>query len=116
MYILFYTAMTKSQAYTVVITNIDSAKYEKLYAEHGELLSCPCSTITASYKTFVSNTIQFHPICSSFFVTQQWIDALYLPNRSSYGVVNFRTAASSQVNFIEYHRNENISVLFFSIV
>lgn len=89
--------MIRPQVRTVVITNIDSNKCSKLYSEYGENLSCPCSVIATSYKTFVSNTIAFHPICSSFFVSQQWIEALYIPSRSKYGVGDFRTTAVSQV-------------------
>lgn len=89
----------KPQARTVIITDIDQTKFEKLYSKHGEILSCSCSTITTLYKNFVSNTIKFHPVCSSFFVSQQWIKALYLPSRSSYGVADFRTIATSQVNY-----------------
>lgn len=87
-----------SQTRTIVISNIDVDKFEKLYLEHGDLLSCPCSTIATAYETFVSNTVRFHPICSSFFVTQQWIQGLYLIDRSSNGVLDFRTTATSQVD------------------
>lgn len=89
--------MMKLQARTVVISNMDEYKFEKLYVEHGELLSCPCSTITTLYKTFVSHTIRFHPVCSSFFTSQQWIDVLYISNKHLYGVGDFRKTASSQV-------------------
>lgn len=98
MYVLFYDGMMKPQARAIVISHIDPKKFEELYSEYGEILSCPCSTITTSYKSFVSSTIKFHPICSSFFVNQQWIRTLYLINRSKYGVGDFRTTAASQVN------------------
>ena len=98
MYVLFYSGMMKTQARTVVISHIDPNKFEELYSKHGEILSCPCSTITTSYKSFVSNTIKFHPVCSSFFVSEQWAKALYLIDRSKYGVGDFRTTAASQVN------------------
>ena len=85
---------------TIVVTNIDSEKFEKLYSEHGELLSCPCSTITTLYETFVTNKIRFHPVCSSLFIRQEWIDGLYLSNRSSYNTADFRTVASSQFQLL----------------
>ena len=52
---------------------------------------------TMPYDAFVSNTISFHPVCSSVFVTKQWIEALYLHNASAYFIMDFRTTASSQV-------------------
>jgi hypothetical protein len=66
--------------------------------KYPETLSCPCSTATVLYQAFVSNTVTFHPVCSSVFVSQQWIEALYLPDASIYGVLDFRTTAKSQVN------------------
>ena len=97
MYVLFYANIMNFQARTIVVNNIDSNKFEKLYSEHGDTLSCPCSTIAISYEQFVSNTIQFHPVCSSFFVSKTWIDALYIFNRTAYDVGDFRKTASSQV-------------------
>ena len=97
MYMLFYNAMIKPQVRTVVITDIDLNKFTELYSQYGDILSCPCSRITIFYKTFVSNRIAFHSICSSFFVSQQWIEVLYMPERSIYGVADFRTTAVSQV-------------------
>lgn len=51
-----------------------------------------------SYKVFISNTISFHPVCSSYFVSQEWIEALYHPDASRYGSPDFRTTAASQVS------------------
>ena len=97
MYVLFYATLMKPQARTIVITDIDANKFEKIYLKYGDTLSCPCSKLAISYQTFVSNAIRFHPVCTSFFVTQQWIQALYLPDRSLYGIGDFRKTASSQV-------------------
>ena len=97
MYILFYATIMNTQARIIVITDIDVKKFESLYFEHGETLSCPCSTITMPYQQFVSNAIQFHPVCASFFVSQQWIEALYVSNRTFYSNADFRKTSSSQV-------------------
>ena len=98
LYMLFYATLVQPQVRTVVISNIDLNQFEQLHFQYGDLLSCPCSTITTSYKTFISNRIHFHSVCSSFFVSQQWIEAMYLLNRSSYGPADFRTTAASQVD------------------
>lgn len=83
---------------TIIITDIDPVKFHQLSSTYGDILLCTCSTITASYETFVSNAIEFHPVCSSFFVSQQWIEVLYLSDRSFYGIADFRTTAAAQVN------------------
>jgi len=97
-YILFYTALMKSDPRTIPVSNISPAVFKQLYREHAETLSCPCSTIKMPLKAFVSNTIKFHPVCSSNFVSQKWIRALYLEDASRYGTGDFRTTASSQVS------------------
>lgn len=89
--------MIKPHIRTVIIQNIDPDKFSMLYSEYGESLSCPCTSIAIPYEIFVLSTIKFHPVCSSLFISQQWIEALYLPSRSKYGVGDFRTTASSQV-------------------
>jgi hypothetical protein len=38
-----------------------------------------------------------HQICSSDFVSQEWINAFYIPDASRYGAIDFRTTAHSQV-------------------
>jgi hypothetical protein len=119
-YILFYITWVKPQARTVLILHITPAIFNRLYLEHRETLSCPCSTTTVPFKDFVSNTITFHPVCSSMFVSQQWIEALYSRNASMYGVPDFRTTASSQVRQylflkkISYQMIKNLS--FYSII
>jgi hypothetical protein len=94
---LFYNAMVNPQDRTIVEQHITPANFNELYLKYRETLSCPCSTTTVPFKDFISNTISFHPVCSSKFVTQQWIEALYLPNASVYGLPDFRKTASSQV-------------------
>lgn len=49
------------------------------------------------WKTFLSYTIRFHPVCSSLFNSEQWIESLYLLNKSFCATADFRTTAASQV-------------------
>ncbi|UJR29678.1 hypothetical protein I4U23_017226 [Adineta vaga] len=100
LYILFFIAMVKPQSRTIVVSKITPSIFKELYLQHAETLSCPCSIITMSYKSFISNAITFHPVCSSFFVSQQWIKALYLTDASTYGASDFRTTASSQFQLL----------------
>ena len=112
LYILFYATLMKPQARTITISNIDLNKFEKLSSEHGEFLSCPCSTISTSYQSFVLNLIEFDDICSSYFVSQEWIESLYVSDRSSYGVADFRTTATSQVKLF-YVKQKTNKICFF---
>ena len=100
LYILLYVSLLKSQSRAITITEITPMIFNQLYLDHAATLSCPCSATTIPYETFVSNTIIFHPVCSSFFISQEWIEALYLIDASTYGATDFRTTAHSQVRLV----------------
>ena len=98
LYVLFFVALLNPQRRTVTIQNITPTLFEQLSFEHGETLSCPCSTITMTYNTFVISNISSHAVCSSIFVSREWIEALYIEDASRYAVMDFRTTAKSQVS------------------
>ncbi|CAF3972010.1 unnamed protein product, partial [Adineta steineri] len=100
LYILFFVTLINPQTRTNTISNITPTLFNQLHLEHSETLSCPCSTITIPYKNFVSKTISFHPVCSSIFVSKQWIEALYLPYAGTLLVMDFRTTASYQFKLL----------------
>ncbi|CAF4033211.1 unnamed protein product [Adineta steineri] len=84
----------------VTISNITPSLFDQLHHEHGETLSCPCSTITVPYSIFVTNNVSFHPVCSSVFVSREWIEGFYLPIANAYLVDDFRTTAFSQFELL----------------
>ncbi|CAF1056836.1 unnamed protein product [Adineta steineri] len=100
LYVLFYGIWIKIESETIIISNVTFDKFDQLYAEHGQTLSCPCSTITISYQNFVSNNVTMHPVCSSIFVSKKWIEGLYLSNSSQYGIHDFRKVAYSQFELL----------------
>ncbi|CAF1195251.1 unnamed protein product [Adineta steineri] len=97
---IFYAAMMQTESSTVTESNITPVKFKELYSKYNKTLSCPCSSTSISYKNFVTNTIKLHPVCSSRFVSQEWIHALYSLNASRYGASDFRTTASSQFEIL----------------
>ncbi|CAF4237519.1 unnamed protein product, partial [Adineta steineri] len=99
-YIVFILNLMNPQTRAITLSNITPSLYNQLRLKHPETLSCPCTSTSISYKTFVSNTILSHPICTSIFVTEEWINALYDLYSSSYLVMDFRTSASSQFKFL----------------
>ncbi|UJR34644.1 hypothetical protein I4U23_027421 [Adineta vaga] len=99
-YVLFYTTLIKPQSRTIIHSNITRHIFDELYLKHKETLSCRCSTIIIPYQDFVLDTVIFHPVCSSEFVKQQWINALYFINASTYHINDFRTTAKSQFELL----------------
>ncbi|CAF1085874.1 unnamed protein product [Adineta steineri] len=100
LYILFFISLMNSQTRLYSISNITPDLFTKLYYEYGQSLSCPCTTTNIPYNKFTSTIITYKPICSSIFVSEQWIKALYMPNSSTYLVMDFRTTASSQFEIL----------------
>ncbi|CAF0952240.1 unnamed protein product [Adineta steineri] len=85
---------------TVTISNLTPSLFDQLHREYGETLSCPCSTITIPYSTFVTNMVSFHPVCSSIFVSREWIEGFYLPAANAYLLDDFRVTAFSQFELL----------------
>ena len=50
--------------------------YQGLHLEHTDTLNCPCSEIKQSYSSFIRFSPSFHPVCSSSFVKDIWLDQL----------------------------------------
>ena len=41
-------------------------------------IKCRCSKIAIAYETFVNIKADFHQVCSSEFITQKWIDSIFV--------------------------------------
>jgi hypothetical protein len=87
-----------SQTRTIIISNITVSIFNYLHLKYGQALSCPCSADTISYNKFVSHAIVVDPVCSSIFISEQWVQALYMTDASHYISMDFRKTASSQVS------------------
>ncbi|CAF1358045.1 unnamed protein product [Adineta ricciae] len=95
-YIISLIMLVSPRSRLITISGMTPAKFNELRKNHGESLSCPCSSTTMIYKEFLSNSISFHPVCTSIFVTEQWIEGVYFENASAYLMMDFRSTASSQ--------------------
>ena len=69
--------------------------YDHLLALHPNvLIQCPCSRISTSYETLLTIDFDFHPICSSDFVSSDWLDVAFANgNWSAYDRRDFRIRA-----------------------
>jgi hypothetical protein len=96
-YLLVLTVSISKQTATITIPNITPPLFKQLHRKYGSTLSCPCSEFAVPYSSFVEYTVQFHPVCTSLFVTPEWIEALYLLNASKFMPMDFRATAHAQV-------------------
>lgn len=102
-------SLLNPQSITETQMNVSVEMYKDLIKRYGESVSCPCSQINIPQKSFTSIRIEFHPVCSSIFVTEEWINALYLVDASGFDTLDFRQTAHSQVN-------ENVFSLISSLI
>ncbi|CAF4181971.1 unnamed protein product, partial [Adineta steineri] len=68
-----------SLIYVTMIGNINSpdlTQYLDLYSQYPQTLTCPCTDITIKYEEFLEIDYTLHQLCSSSFVTNDWLDYL----------------------------------------
>ena len=71
-------------------------QYLQLYSKYSQTLTCPCGKISIRYDKFLRINYTLHQVCSSVFVSDDWI--AYLPSkleRGSYFLSDFRMVSSS---------------------
>lgn len=88
------------QQYTIIIQSPTSEDFHYLQSLDVNKLSCACRTITISHRTFIDLQAEFHPVCSSEFVTRTWSDALFFENASLYLPTDVRSTLSAQYQLL----------------
>ena len=70
-------------------------KFLQLRSKYATTIHCPCSKVGIIYDTFVKIHVDFHQVCSSQFIQQQWIDTIFAEyERSSLPFDDFRLTLS----------------------
>ena len=77
------------------VNNLSLDSYYKLQKLHPDI-NCPCSEISAPYGSFLTLTPIYHPICSSGFISQRWIEMLVDDMTAFHFPGDFRATASTQ--------------------
>ena len=85
-----YTSLVAIQKVETVKTP-SLSKYQSLYDKYGALsVTCFCTTVAIPYKTFITVEPIFHQLCSSQFVSSNWIDYLIYVSQSAPSKNDFR--------------------------
>ncbi|CAF1195609.1 unnamed protein product [Adineta steineri] len=71
-----FTAFT-ARTITVEVKKPSLEIYKDLLKQSYDSLECPCSQMSIKYKAFLSITAHFHEVCSSNFISNEWILYLY---------------------------------------
>ncbi|CAF1432802.1 unnamed protein product [Adineta ricciae] len=96
LYVIFYISLFQPHPREIIIQDVTRDVFHQLQHKYTETLSCPCRELKIPYSAFVSTVVTLHPICSSVFVSDEWIEAFYLANASEYYSGDFANSAYSQ--------------------
>ncbi|CAF1661503.1 unnamed protein product, partial [Adineta ricciae] len=91
--LLLYTSLI-DKTVTIQVQKPTLTKYVQLYSKFSDQLSCPCKAISINYEKLFSLKYEFHQVCSSIFLTDQWFE--YLSEYSaSFFIDDFRLTDTS---------------------
>lgn len=70
--LLLYTSLATITK-TMTVTNPAMDQYLHLYSKYPQTLSCPCTKISIDYRSLLNIQYSFHQVCTSDFITTEWI-------------------------------------------
>ncbi|CAF1143652.1 unnamed protein product [Adineta steineri] len=77
LFILISYTLLKQETVTDSVSYPSLSKYEELFVQYPVTLLCLCNRITIKFKEFISQIEpQYHEICSSLFVSQEWLNSI----------------------------------------
>ena len=90
------------QSITVLVENPSLLTYQDLTRHFSDSLQCPCAKISIQYQWFLTMVPHFHEVCSSDFVSNDWLTHLYDEGSSTYQYVpmDFRYSATNQFKLL----------------
>ena len=95
MAVLLVQNVSQIETRVIEVKNPSLESYLNLYGLHSDV-NCPCSQISTLYGSFVKLVPTYHPICSSEFISQTWIEMLSNSMTAFYFPADFRATASTQ--------------------
>ncbi|CAF1024292.1 unnamed protein product [Adineta steineri] len=102
LYCIFLYSTYTTQLITVEINKPTYSTYKSLSLNYSQSLQCFCSDISIPYKSFLTIKPRFHDLCSSQFVSQDWINYLYGEGNLvyRYSFIDFRASAVGQFQLL----------------
>ncbi|CAF1557465.1 unnamed protein product [Adineta ricciae] len=90
--VAMYTLLIK-EIHRKIIQNPTEFEYIQLEEIYFNSLSCPCQSTSIAYRNILNFDVQYHQICSSDFLSNEWIDYTTYSSQSIdlfYYVLDFR--------------------------
>ncbi|CAF1532558.1 unnamed protein product [Adineta ricciae] len=108
--ITIFTSIT-NQYESQTISSPDYSSYTNLQKKYSNSLTCSCTKATIVYQHFVDINALFHRVCSSDFISQQWIDFLFQVDSTSIYPIDIRTSLSAMWQLINYFCQSSITTV-----
>ena len=92
--------LSSNRIHSVTLRNPSQQVFQHFYSKYYSAIQCPCQRIVIPYKSFASLSARFHPVCSSFFVTDDWVVSISSANvvDSEFDLLDFRVSGVTFFN------------------
>ncbi|UJR19439.1 hypothetical protein I4U23_022569 [Adineta vaga] len=90
----------QGQNQVIIVRNPSEFEFRTLQENYPNTLTCPCQQMTIPYGSFIKIIPEHHPICSSIFMSEMWINLLFNYNISYYYPLDFRSSSSGQFQIL----------------
>ncbi|CAF4146509.1 unnamed protein product, partial [Adineta steineri] len=75
--LLIYNSLSYSTI-TFTVANPSLKQYQELQQQYGiETVTCPCSQLSITYSSFIDLEYDFHPVCTSQFISHEYLQQLF---------------------------------------
>ncbi|CAF1470536.1 unnamed protein product, partial [Adineta steineri] len=101
--LIFYTTI-RSHNLTKTFDQPSFIRYTHLKEIYGSKLKCSCSKITSAYDKFLEIKPEFHSVCSSEFISEQWRIGIangLVSNLSIYSQKDYRRFISAHIQYLQ---------------
>ncbi|CAF4031279.1 unnamed protein product, partial [Adineta steineri] len=105
--LVLFTAL-EDTTQSITIQNPSQNTFDQFYSEYltrlqskdSTTFQCSCSQIEIPYKTLINISYKLHPVCSSVFITDSWINLLFSPDMTYYYPIDFRSSGNGQFQLL----------------
>ena len=97
--LLVYTCLDV-QTESVTVPQPMKTAYDRLLSRYADTLECPCAKVSIHFGSFVQVAPVFHQVCSSAFVSQEWLDFAFGANATFIWPMDVRTSMSAMWQLI----------------
>ena len=86
---------------TIVVDKPSRITYLTLNEKYSQSLSCPCKNIAMRYQDFIKISVQYHPVCTSWFTSDAWTKESVNSSTYAFDSNDFNSRAASYFQLLD---------------